>query len=615
MPRPKAAVQANPPNSMVASAARLGPRKANVPKGGAVQAWQTELWGYLDSCGEYASVNLWIANALSRVRLRVMETRPDGTQGEVTTGDAADILANLFDGETGQTQMLHTMAMHLNTPGETYLVGVPADDTDPFGRDQWRVLSNLEIRPEGATWVIDRGDGDVERYKMGRPPRGDDMGEEPEALVIRIWRPHPRMWVEATSPGRAALPTLRELAKLGAYVNATLDSRLAGAGILFVPSEMSFSTPDQADVPVSGSDLDAFMKDLTEAMLTPLADHENAAARVPIVIKAPGALLANIKHISFETTLSAENRALREENRGTLAITLDAPPEVLTGKADINHWGAWIVDEDAIKLHIEPLVELIVNALTTRYLWPALQAGSPVLDPGLRRFTIDGDTSALRQRPDHSADAKELHKVFAISDKALLRETGFDSGDAPDPAELQRRLLMETATGVTTADVTVAALAQLGVTLVPKPSEVDAPTAPRAIGSAPSAPPAAVEPAPVEQRRTPPESQQAAALLASGELMVLRAVERANNRVNRRSKTPKPMPATALDEALAGAWDHAPRAAALCGVPEATFTAALDRYTRALLTQGTEHNPTVLMRLLQEEVLTAPYALTVVAGG
>ena len=40
----------------------------------------------------------------------------------------------------------------------------------------------------------------------------------------------------------------------------------------------------------------------------------------------------------------------------------------------VSHWGAWQIEESTIKFHIEPMLELICNALTIGYLRPLTEA-------------------------------------------------------------------------------------------------------------------------------------------------------------------------------------------------------------------------------------------------
>ena len=110
------------------------------------------------------------------------------------------------------------------------------------------------------------------------------------------------------------------------------------------------------------------------------------------------------------------------------ALGMDLPPEQVLGMSSnggtgggnsngVSHWGAWQVEESTIKLHIEPMLDTIVSALTLGYLRPALGDNDDAV--------IVYDTSALRLRPDRSKEAFELYDRGLLSVDALLRENGF----------------------------------------------------------------------------------------------------------------------------------------------------------------------------------------------
>lgn len=622
---------------MIASAARVTTRRTKMPRGNGVsQPWQDEGWHFLDTVGELAFANQWIANALSRVTLQVEEVKADGETEPSTNPAALAALDALFYGETGQAQMLHTFGIHLTTPGETYLVGVPSGDGTDADDDLWRVLSNKELRQQGSQWIIDRGDGVEEKYEDGSNP-----AKPAEALVIRIWRPHPAKWVEATSPVRAALPILRELEGLTKHVAATIDSRLAGAGILLLPKEATFETPVESNQDATDSTLDPFMQQLIEAMLTPIRDRGSAAAVVPPVIRMPGELIEKVQHIKFWSEFSEKVLELIDAKIHRLALSMDMPPEELTGKGDMNHWGGWLASEDGIKLHIEPLVGLITDALTTKYLWPALLPVGADPDapppPEVRRFIITGDTSNLRQRPERSSEAMTLHERMVLTDKALGRETGFEDGDllTPGSEEWKRRVLTQIAAGPL-PDLALAAIQALGLNITPTPAAV--PEGPstgdvRAIGSAPSA--QAPTPA-IEQPRNPPEPggtqvasgvpdgpsavsvvaraldavepavARRAAVLTAADLLVTRALERASSRLFGRGRNARRRPITdpqKVANALVDAWPQVPAAATSLGVDPAALTTACDTYARELLARGMEHNHDLLAAVVDRLVL------------
>ncbi len=612
MPRPRSSASTTPttepPNAIIASAALMREEPQKLPRAAGSAEWQQQAWYFYDTVGEYRFGSTWLAQCISRVKLRIVEDTPDGGEEPVTEGPEVDALAALFGGESGQPQALAQMALHLSVPGETYVVGEVLNPDTADETEVWSIYSNEELQPKAGrtpgsdspiVWVLDQGDG-VKR----------DLDPE-TTVVIRIWRPHPRLAVEADSPSRAALPILREIEQLSKHLAASIDSRLAGAGILFVPSEITFATPVTQDGVLQGqvsedgqavtiSDVDSFIRDLTEAMVTPINDRGHASAVVPIVVKAPGALLANIKHITFSTPLDEKATEQRTTNVGRLATTLDMPPEVLLGLSDSNHWSAWQIDESSIKAHVEPLVKVIVSGLTSRWLRPAVKGSGAEVNP---RRRIVGDTSALRTRPDHSTQAVTLYDKGELSAEALRRENGFDEGDAPDPVELGRQLLLRQATSqASSPEVIVAAMHALGQYAIPTPAD-------GAAGGA--ATPTEVVQGGRDLPDTPgaPGTETPAlgssgfyALAAAADLLCERAIERANNRMNNRGKQRRPIPSDQLGAALRGAWESLPRTAATLGVDAGVLQAACDRYCRTVLTEGAAHRPDALATFLRSQV-------------
>jgi hypothetical protein len=595
------------PNAMVASAARvIAGRRKNIPSGTG-SAWQNEAWEMLDVVGELEFYREWMSNAGSMCILELVELRADGEEVPVTVGPAADAMAALFGGQEGQSQMMASMFGHLAIPGETWLCGLLEPPDDPDGPDIWRVLAKDEVREQGKSWQIDRGDGEPEVYKAE------------DVFMTRIWRPHPRKWVEATSSVRSALPILRQLVGLSKRDAANIDSRLLGNGILAIPTETTFATPGgpvEGKPEDDGSDAlqDPFLAALIEAGVTAIEQPGSPESLFPVLMRAPGQYLDKIKHIVLATPLDEKAMEQQERLIKRLANSLDVPAEVLLGLADVNHWTGWLLDENAIKMHVQPLGDTVAHGIQTRYLWPALQGGAATFDPALRRFRVKCSTARLRQRPNRAPEATQARQDLVITDAAWAREVGFQDSDLLDPTsdEYRRKMLQKTAQGVTTADVTVAALAELGVNLTPKASEVEADPA----AVAPAAAPPAIEGPPAPDPVVAPQNdrgipeQQAAAALAVAETLTDVAVTRAWNRAGKRGKVRLPVAADALDAAMAGVWDNVPRASALLGLDPDRLTAALDGYTRALLSTGAEYDRRVLATILVRDVLTvAPIAL------
>ena len=224
---------------------------------------------------------------------------------------------------------------------------------------------------------------------------------------------------------------LSEIARLTDHVAAQVDSRLAGAGILLMPSEMTFPTPPEVEgeTPRTANTAEDLMTLIQEVMATSIEDRGDASALVPIVITAPEAAIASVKHLTFWTELDAQAIELRKEAIRRLALGMDIPPDTLLGFDRGNHWASWQADESAIKTHAEPLLKLVSHAITVGYLRPMLMEEEGLSAEEAAQFTLIADTSEMRLRPNRSKEALELYDRGELSGAALIRETGFDPAD------------------------------------------------------------------------------------------------------------------------------------------------------------------------------------------
>jgi hypothetical protein len=448
MAAPIALVSSNRPRpltSLLASAQRLTSAKLKTSSRSSTgKNWQEDAWEMYDLVGEERFLANTLAGRMSQARLYVgrlaenVEDEPD----PVDDPRLQDVLDAVGDTPAGRAQMILRMGINLFVAGDCWLVGIPkylvpvADPNDaeaalpqvkPQPDDllesdlEWHALSVSELSTSGTGELTIRlGEGAADQIKCA-----------PEDVwLIRVWRPHPRRWWEADSPTRSSLPVLRELVGLTMHISAQVDSRLAGAGLLIVPQSAQRSLRQAAglpDTPEDG-DPDPFTEALIEAMLTPIGDRSNASALVPLVVTVPDEVTGMFNFMSFAKPLDTEARPLRDEAIRRLALGQDAPPELLLGTAGMNHWGAWLVQEDVITTHIEPPLALVCDALTTGYLWPALEA----LDyPDPQQYVVWYDVSDMIVRPNRAQDAGSLYDKGALSDTALRAANGFDESDAP----------------------------------------------------------------------------------------------------------------------------------------------------------------------------------------
>lgn len=563
--------------ALIASAARVTDTRSFNTTKKADRSHIEELWDLYDQVGEYRFACDWVGSMLSRAKLYVVR-KNDKTRAPVLDHPATRILDALFGDDEGRSEMLKMIGTHATVAGEWWLVGYEDDD----GVDVWDIVATGSLQVQG---------GKNSKVTID----GDNVGTMEDVYLSYMWVPHPRRRKEPKSPSKAQRPVIREIKRLTEHVDAQIDSRLAGAGILFMPNNMEFPKPPP---PVNETGEDTVVHNLNtaeevmaviqDAMEASLTNRGHASARVPIVITAPPEAIEAVHHMTFWTELDKQAVELRNEAISRLALGMDMPPEVLTGVADVNHWSAWQSDESAIKAHTEPLLKRLCVSLTKAYLLPLLREEHLEEGDDPEQYAIVADTSEMRLRPNRSKEALELYDRGELGGEALLRETGFDRNDAMGDKERIAWLTRKVASGSTTPELVAAALDALGVKLnvAPEPSKL------------------------TEARPTPsllqhpeqdiPERREAAALLVGGEQIAFRALERAGNKIRNRKGRISGVSAADqylfvdmtdseidfyLDDAFGRNVDVL---AAACGVPAPRLSAALDRYCRMLFaTKGT----------------------------
>ncbi len=388
-------------------------------------AWSQESWRQYDICGELHFATGWLASGVSRCRIIVADKDPSGkiSSGSTKDADVVGLLAGLLNRPDVQAEMLRMAAVNLTVVGDFYLLAEP-DETGQYSA--WTVLSIQEVflGIEPGWIIVNVGDG---------LPRRLDLNE---CLLMRVHRPHPRRWWEADSPTRAALPILRELEELSKYLFATINSRLAGPGILGLPAEMTHPMPSGDVIPGQS----AFMTVFTEAITTAIDDMSHPAALVPIIIEAPAQALAGIQWITNPNgNLTTVISDLRTKAIERLALSLDLAPDTLFGTGNASRWGQWTIEEQSIKHHIEPIVALVCAALNQGWLVPTLEAAG--IDSS--KYQIWYDASDLVQRADQGTVALDVYDRGELSGEALRRETGFSAADAPAGNEVQIKALLK----------------------------------------------------------------------------------------------------------------------------------------------------------------------------
>lgn len=605
-------------NAIVASSSIMGARPAGL-RGRLVKtdAWQEDAWRLYDESGELRFAAGWIASGLSRVNLRVA-TVPEslgddpapvtGTGSTPIETDAVGLVSAIAGGPKGQAALLSRLGTLLTIVGVGWIL-IEATTTKGKGKHgpdeswSWRALSNDEVRDNGEVEVEDLATGEWRAL-------GSDH------VLIKVWRSHARHASKPDSSTRGAIRPLRQLSKLDDHVDATADSRLAGAGLLILPNEVEFTPIHGADDPDDPDDdtaptVDDFVEVLMDTMTTPISDRGVAGAVVPLAIRVPGEYVDKVKHITFWSEFSDAVLGLGERAIKRFALAMDMPPEIITGVSDMNHWGAWRVQEEAITLHIDPLASVIDEALTTDYLRPGL-LGLGHAQADVDRLLVHHDTTNLTVRPDLSDDTIAAWDRIEASSEVLRREIGLSDTDKPSDEERRQRIIMRV----------IDRSPQLAPYLLPELGiNVDIPADALGGGSQPF-------PQTTDQQTTTPDPQMGgtpdgastasaasadshlsadAGLLAACDGIIHRAFEiggrRLHNRASRKdggTSIECGDPTTihtrfdattfaTVHELLDGAWSRVPVIADRYGLDPDSLLVALDSYARGLLVNGLPH--------------------------
>lgn len=425
--------------SQVGSSA-LRPVSEFVPAQKKGHEWQSDGFTYNRLIGEVGYLHDTTSKLVARCNLQIMEERPGEDPDMVESSDVRAVrVMRAFVGPIGgQRELKRRAALHYQIAGESLLLGTVLKDK--FGVEKgisWEFLSPQEVKFKRER----RGREEI--TIVTRNSRGTSDGEvEVDATASRFYRPDPEFSGLADSPMKRVLPICRQLVVLMEVVDAVAKQRLS-AGILFIPEEMSFGPDDEVaeEGDLSPDDMDQFMRDLIEHIRAPIEDRTSAASLVPLVMKGPAELGEKIKLILLSKDLDKTYQELRAELLQRIGYGLDAPPEVITGKAKLNHWSAYSVDNEFIEQHVSPIGEALAEFLTIAYLRPMLVRKEGMTDDEADRFSLAFDPRPLAQRTDEGSTATAGWDRIITSDESWLASQGMDASDLATPEERKRRFL------------------------------------------------------------------------------------------------------------------------------------------------------------------------------
>jgi hypothetical protein len=447
----------------------------------AASSWQAEAWEYYDAIGEIKYAFNLVASVVSRIRLYTavvddpaeapVSVKKSATINEDLAAAAERALTRLDSAYGGQAGLLKDAALNLQVTGECYLVQVPERLGSQLP-ESWDIRSTDELQINARGNYIINPIRDISGGAASTNNKNSILLPS-DAFIGRMWKSHPRYSMESDSSLRGLLDLCAELLLLNRTFRATARSRL-NAGALYLPDGLSVAASPDPDYPYDENGeynemynaeeaADDFEDQLIDAMTTPIKDEDSASAVVPLIIRGPADLGDKIKQFKFERSFDSSlvQRADRVLER--IMQGLDVPKDIVSGMANVKYSNALQIDESLYKAHIEPLMLLIVDALTVVYLRPYLTSIG-YAEEDVKRLHIWYDPSQVATRNDRATDADSGFEKMAVSFDTWRRAHGFSDQDAPDPTEVALRLIIEK--GAISPEFTQSLLASLAPNLV-----------------------------------------------------------------------------------------------------------------------------------------------------
>lgn len=588
-------------------------------------AWQQEGYRHYDRCGElHFSANA-VASMISRCNVAIWTKTPDGEPGKpVIEGKVAKLSAQL-GGAEGRAENLRLSGLNDFLVGDYYT----CVETGPDGKDRWFVLSVSQIRRTGDSIInlerpIKYGGG-VITYQL--PTRRNPKPQN-SVLLWRTYTEHAQLPDHPDSSVRAAIPILNLIEQYDKRSSAQNDSRLAGAGVLFLPSKFDFPIPPPGppgSPPGPSTPTEAFEARLGDVMGKTLKDPANARSLVPIMATVDAEFIKEIRWLTFETPLDEQTMARLDQCIRRLGLALDMPPELLMGVGTMNHWSAWAAEQSTQKTFVAPRLARWCHAVTVAWMTAKLKAMNE--DPD--KYIVWFDMAPLTVRPDRQADALALWDRGLVQDEVVLDAGNWPISAAHDDKSYKRWLVTQSVikNPQLLADPGfIANLGEVGIKLAAPPTQ---PALPAAAETAAPAEGAAIEAAPAEPRSTRTPAQEA--LVAGAEMAAMHSLAVAGKKLLTRGVRDELLgefagrtfdlhtrvPVRDTDHAAAlleGTWDLLAVLGTRTGTDVRILRESLTAYCAGQLVAGRPHDPDALTLFLSEGILAAGHRFCGPAG-
>jgi len=300
-----------------------------------------------------------------------------------------------------------------DSPAHTSLLEAAATE---YGLAESVRLIALQLQVAGDCWYL--YDGQQWKIVATTSPTLRQITEEyakTEKPTIRAHQCDPENPERADSAVRAALDPAEDLILLASLSRAQSRSRLSQAGILIVPDGVLNN--------------DVFYREMQDMMAAAIIDERSPSAVVPLQLKYPKEHIQDIRHLVLERPYDDQLEQKIRTAQHRIALALDVPTELLEGSAALNHWTAWLIDEQNWTMHAAPLAELIGEVLA--------RAVEQVFGYESGKVRIEPDPTVLLARRSSVEDALRAAAIGAVSLKYVRRTIGATEDDAPTVDDLE----------------------------------------------------------------------------------------------------------------------------------------------------------------------------------
>lgn len=301
--------------------------------------------------------------------------------------DAYDAFARYTDDSGSQAGLIRPMAQSWSVVGRVKVAGWIVDDNNEPINDPVPSLAG----DQRERWVA-LAPGSMWRINASRPAPGWQARLSrlkttniPQAVVKKLWWPHPRYPDDALGWVRAALDVCRDVRAFSLGNRSSARSGIP-ADLFIVPLEASPRKPnptgtgpgEEGAVEAAQQAADQWAADveglLGEFILGVLEDYNSGGAAVPGVLAVESRFIQFFQKLSFARPMDPGITTSLDQAIQRLSTAADCPPEMLTGLGGTNRWNGAQIADDEYRRYFRPKAMALADGYTVALYWADMRA-------------------------------------------------------------------------------------------------------------------------------------------------------------------------------------------------------------------------------------------------